>query len=372
MSIIQALNKNNDISAIKDPYIKRALETSFSMLTIYDFIKYTNYPIDNFFDNLNEEMPIYITKELIEWCGYSGSAEKQKQSFSKLLSNFEEGKDYWIYSNKEYEEYYNPIYSQGYIENSDNLDTSNRKICKYKYPHPDEFVGKNKTKHLVLTTDCFKMIMMMLTTPKAHTIRLYFLGTDKLVKIYVKYQLCYQSNQVVIKDKKIDELIEQMKRIADSNEDIKEGMDNVLEELDTANQKNDEQRDEIHKIAVKLDVATDERAPKTKSITKHGKFMLLTLNAPESEWSHYVIRAQRAAANAALNRMVDKFPDLTIDTHIEYQPNAINLFNLIKEKLRNKEKKIECSGNYIKLLDGYDHGKFLADIRKMDSAKKQV
>lgn len=185
-------------------YIKQVFDNnigSLSMLTIQEFIQKSNFPIDsfmvdNFFDNLNNDIPIYVTNELIEWCGYSGKLSHQKESFNKLLSNFDEGKDYWIYSNKEYREYYDKSMSVLTDIESIQIDQS-----KYNYPHPDIFIGKNKTKHLVLTIQCFKMVLMMLNTTKSHSIRLYYISLEKLIKTYAKYQLYYEKNMRLITER---------------------------------------------------------------------------------------------------------------------------------------------------------------------------
>ncbi len=57
-------------------------------MTLKEFIKVTNYPIDpfivdNFFNNLNDDIPIYVTNGLIEWFGFNG------KEFNRILENFE-------------------------------------------------------------------------------------------------------------------------------------------------------------------------------------------------------------------------------------------------------------------------------------------
>ncbi len=187
MNIITKTNTSDldlGLDSIECPYIKRVFENytestnNITLLTIQEFIHKSKYPIDNFmvdnfFVNLNDNTAIhsiYVTNELIEWCGFNSNVmKKQKEMFNRLLSFFEETKDYWIYSNKEYYEYFksNP---------------------KPNYPHPDTFIGKNKTKHIVLTVQCFKMILMMLTTKRAPAIRLHYVQIEKLMIIYMQYQ----------------------------------------------------------------------------------------------------------------------------------------------------------------------------------------
>lgn len=181
MNTILCKELNIDIDNIKCQYIKKIFNESnmisnIDMLSIQDFIRKSEFPIDNFmvdkfFNNLNDEIPIYITNELIEWCGFnSQDFRHQKRDFNRLLDSFEENKDYWVYSNKDYIQFY--------------------KDSNYKhiYPHPDQFIGKNKTKHLILSIDCFKIILLRLNTSKSNIIKQQYIQIEKLFHIYMKYQ----------------------------------------------------------------------------------------------------------------------------------------------------------------------------------------
>jgi Protein of unknown function (DUF3627)/MSV199 domain len=83
-------------------------------------------------------------------------------------------------------------------------------------------------------------------------------------------------------------------------------------------------------------------------------------------WDYYVIRAQKNSATRAYKSRLE----VVID--IEYQPNAINLFNHIKESLRNERKVVRITGNYIKLLKNYSHENFHEDVKQIDNEKKDV
>jgi hypothetical protein len=149
------------------------------LLTIREFIEITKFSIDgfmldNFFHNLNDDIPVYVTNELIEWCGFGGAVfKKQKEAFSKLLKNFKESIDYWSYTNKEYSKYYEKVNSRN------------------SYPHPDNFIGKNKTNHLILTVRCFKLVMLSLGTNVAGTIKEHYIQMESLVHVYMRYQCIF-------------------------------------------------------------------------------------------------------------------------------------------------------------------------------------
>ena len=103
------------LNSITNPYLKKVFEVpanNVKMLSINEFIRLSEYPIDNFmvdrfFNNLNDDIPMYVDDGLIEWCGFSGELRTQKSYFQKILKKkFEKGVDYWVFSNKEYQQYY--------------------------------------------------------------------------------------------------------------------------------------------------------------------------------------------------------------------------------------------------------------------------
>ncbi len=122
----------------------------------------------------------------------------------------------------------------------------------------------------------------------------------------------------------------------------------------------------------KLDRATDERAPRPRLNSKHGRFMLIKLNSPVSPWHFYVIRAQRDSAAKSVSNILEKYTKATVLLKIEYQPNAVNLFNLIKEELRTQRKVILVCGNYVKLTPHYCEEQFVTDIERINELKKEV
>jgi hypothetical protein len=166
-------------------YIAKALESP-EMLTVVDFIRETAYPIDTFmidrfWNTINDEQLIYVDDELIKWMGYSCEESwKRKQSFMKLLKDATEGRDYYHYSNDEYDRFLK--YPTGYV----NI-------------YPPSCVGHNvvKTKHLLLTPDTLRTTMMKVNTSRGDKVRKYYIGLEKIFKIYVKYQFEYKSRETL-------------------------------------------------------------------------------------------------------------------------------------------------------------------------------
>jgi hypothetical protein len=355
-----------DLDKIECPYIKKAFSScidNLTMLTVQEFIQKSNFPIDNFmvdnfFNNLNNDVPIYITNELIEWCGFNAKEFRfKKREFDRMLEQFDEGKDYWVYSNREYIQHYEHSMCQ-----DRNIENDQTGQSKYNYPHPDKFVGKNKTKHLILTVQCFKMALMMLNTAKAHSIRLYYISLEQLIKTYAKYQMynLMNKNQILeIADKEhrnnVKRLENTLLRMEGTISEMKETIELTQETLDEVNDK--------------FERATDERAPRTCDTTKHESFALLKLNKPDFQWIYYVLRCQSSVLKRSVRKMRVKFPQHSILLEISYQPNSKNLFNLVKENLGNQ---IVVKNNYVKLVDGYAELQFLQNIRDLNDAKKEV
>jgi phage anti-repressor protein len=356
----------NSLANISNTFIKKAFDGNMSieMLTINEFIKKTEFPIDTFmvdkfYHNLNDDMNIYITDEIIAWCGYSGETRTQKMRFNEILSKFERNVDYWIYEgNRAYETYYNSMYGIKYIENEISINLSTKThLDKFNYPHPDTFKGKNKTNHIITTVDCFREIMMMLTTKKAKSIRQYYICLEKLIKIYGQYQYYHQQHRLEILSAQHSELLRKM--------------DEQTDRLDTIITEQANQADVLDDMSDKLDRATEERAPKTVSTKKHEKFLLLRTN--EDNNRYYAIRANTANSGRSYDNIMIKHPNAVIILSFEQQPNAKNLFHHISEILgKTGTKQLSICGNYIRLTRNYTEAMMLADITDIEARKKDL
>ena len=156
-------------------------------LTIGEYIKETNYDIDKFiidkfWNQMNDDMDIYMDNETLKWMGYDCKRIRDnKKYFNKLLQNFEEGKDYYIYNNTEYD---NKCYRD--------LDIA----IKKNYPEPETKRGNVNSRHTLIKPDTFREIMMMLKTKKAKDVRKYYLALENLIKQYSKYQTEFKGDQL--------------------------------------------------------------------------------------------------------------------------------------------------------------------------------
>ena len=166
------------------------------LMTVMEWVAATNYPIDRlyldkFWYSLQEGQLIYVDDALVRWMGYeSAQRRERKREFIKLLT-FAGAKpeaDYYEFSNNEYTTFL-----------SDHEKTRKKSMPLIGdmefYPPVDQSNGKNPTKHLLLTPDCLRGVMMRLNTAKAGQIRAYYIALEKLFRAYVIYQNNYRTEE---------------------------------------------------------------------------------------------------------------------------------------------------------------------------------
>ncbi len=157
-------------------YIELALEMSTELLTAEEFIMIVGYPIDmymidHFYNAMEDNQLIYIGDEFIQWMGYqAANAYSRKMTFMKLLR---EG-TYRHMDNDEYE-----TFRQSFA-----LPIGNANI----YPEIDAAQRRSHAKHLLLTPDGLRNVMMQVGTIEGDRVRAYYIALEKLFKIYTKYQ----------------------------------------------------------------------------------------------------------------------------------------------------------------------------------------
>lgn len=168
-----------------------------SLLSVKDILKEMNYNyndlyIDKFWDNIKNDKWIYIDNTMLIWMGYNNSDNRDnKKIYTKLLeNNFEENIDFKLINNKEF--------NNTYVDISIHIET--RDINTH-----------NKTKHLIVSTDCFKQSLMLLRTTKSKEIKKYYIELEKIFKFYLEYQNQYQQKLLKNKDDELQNEINTQK-----------------------------------------------------------------------------------------------------------------------------------------------------------------
>jgi phage anti-repressor protein len=138
-------------------------------LSVVDFIQERGYDIDNlyidrFWSSISDEQWLYVSNELLLWMGYTADRSRQaKEQYLKLVTkHFKVHDDYKQLKASEIDSFY--------VVPRHDIETSNH----------------NKTKHLLVSPDCFKGSLMMMKTEKAHEIRMYYISL-----------VCYRSIELV-------------------------------------------------------------------------------------------------------------------------------------------------------------------------------
>jgi hypothetical protein len=312
-----------------------------TMLTLNQFITHTEFKVDaysmnKFFYNLDNEIPIYADKSVIEWFGYKGPFLKQKENIKKLLkNNFAEYENiYWFdYTNEEYENYYNKN-SVSFVR-----DTENSPDKSDIYPNPTEFKanGMAKTKHLIIHPMIFKHIVLMADTQKSMEIRDYYITLEDLIKKFTQYQS--EANKIENKS---------LKQLLQDNNILINRMDNKLEVMDS---KLDKSRNKLDIIVNKLEEVCIRAIPKDiPNAEKTQVWILRDTSAGPNEFNLYFIRTQLKYMNNKILKLKKKYGEEIVSTYKIEQPNAILFWSSIKKKYSlNIEKCIDS--NWFRLTD---------------------
>ena len=189
-----------------------------------------------------------------------------------------------------------------------------------------------------------------------------------------KVDLLIQSNEETTKAN--EKLIKMNEEILKSNEELKQlmnisndNLNDIKDELVYANDTLDETKEELQltndnlsTVAKKLNIAVVDRVVNTKKKSTI-EYMVIMKNET-TEYKYYVIRGQQRYINK-------KKEDL--EGYIELKsfkcvPNSTILFNLIKERLKNK---IICCGNRLN-LNNINENEFLNDIDSIYLERKEI
>lgn len=186
-----------------------------------------------------------LTISLIEVFGYKGPIKKQKEQILNLIGKY--AIHIAHFSNDEYTNFTGHL--RRARNNNSSLPSSTPDLSSY-YPEITKAQLKSRPKHVLIMPDDLKKLWLVVNTENGNRIREYVIALEKLIKLYMAYQSEYKSKQILLKDKKLDELIvkvdtqsKQMEELLGINTEMKETLDDMYGRLVDSN---------------------EERAPRTK------------------------------------------------------------------------------------------------------------
>lgn len=112
----------------------------------------------------------------------------------------------------------------------------------------------------------------------------------------------------------------------------------------------------------KYEKLEEDISPKTKDVLKRHMFILTEIS---DTYPLYAMRCQRKSKAKQIKRLKRKYPNSKVIFERSYDPNAINLFNRVKEKIPY----IITFCNKIKLMDGYALENFVKDLDQVANVK---
>ncbi|KMQ81896.1 hypothetical protein RF55_24833 [Lasius niger] len=182
---------------------------------------------------------------------------------------------------------------------------------------------------------------------------------EKMVQLTLE-----KTEELKVKDDKIDELKEIMLRLEKSREQDRQTMkrqEQYMRSLGISLEEVKDQNEELldktinlecdnKEVKRKLGIAVEDRAPLPVDKKKQERFVLMKRNDPDF-LPYYTIRAQNAYTTRKLKIERLHFPNLEILQDFKAQPNSKTLYVRIKDELR--EKGVVFDGNNID-LEGSD------------------
>jgi hypothetical protein len=199
---------------------------------------------------------------------------------------------------------------------------------------------------------------------------------NKIIKLEQKLDTIISNNNLTLEELKKSNIkndltLEELKKSNKENTEIKTileknqiKLDKTYNKLVGAYEKIQDIEDKLEDTNYKLDIATDDRVVKLKDISTLEYVIILKTDDLEEKYKYYCIRCQKRSIT---QRLAEKINYSEIK-RIGYTPNSINLYNRIKEDLKDK---LDRKCNRFNLKDITEE-KFLRKIDKINNQKKNI
>jgi MSV199 domain len=151
-------------------------------LTVAEFIVERGYEIDQmyvdkFWSSISDDKWIYVDSEMLEWIGYSELGMKQRY-VQLLKNNFSLGDDY------------------KHLTASDMKKLAQSQVEYVELPV--DFNQHNKTRHLIVSPDCFSGSLVLSQAAKAKQVWSQYVTLSKIFREHLKYNIA-TNEQTLIK-----------------------------------------------------------------------------------------------------------------------------------------------------------------------------
>jgi hypothetical protein len=345
-----------------NPKINKALNQSFKLLDILEFIKVTKFKLnmtmfDYFWQVVVGNTRVHLSPRVLEWFGYDGELREQKKAFLKMLKR-------------------NSIFFNELTQKDKEIEL---------YPTIKEelqLIPSNVTnsKFLIMEPDDLKMAIMQLKTKNGHIIRQYYIDLEKLLKMYVEYTLYFNHREAQRKITSLEQSMANMdlrnqrlekyvRSLGVSLEEVKDQNEELLEKNEELLDNNKGLNKEVRKVQRKLGIAVEDRAPLPDDKKKQERFVLIKRNDPDY-LPYYTIRAQSDYTSRRLRSQKALFPEMEILLDFKSNPNSKTLYVRIKDNL--KARGVTFEGNNIDLNEAITEEEFVDEMMTINDQKYDV
>ncbi|HSA76086.1 MAG TPA: KilA-N domain-containing protein [Nitrosarchaeum sp.] len=190
-----------------------------------------------------------------------------------------------------------------------------------------------------------------------------------------EYKKTIMEKEIMIKKKedkinsleyKLEVLLERSAKAEEAHNKILAKNKKMSKKINNLTNQNDELLEKNDVVIDKLDTICDDRVVRPKS--SDDTHSLVVLKSDSEEYPYHAIRRLRKAVDSAIRRYQLTHEDSEVILHINYTPNAINLFSRIKSKL-SEDKKLKYKGNDITLRKNYTEEEFISDLRSIHNER---
>jgi hypothetical protein len=180
------------------------------------------------------------------------------------------------------------------------------------------------------------------------------------------------------KDDKIDELMKKVDKQSEEMEKQSAKIDKLLgknkkmsKKLTIIKEQNEDISEQNEDLLQKVDTIVEDRVVKMP-LPKHNPVFVVMKNPSKTKKDktrYYAIRTKRMNVKRAINNYLETNEKATELLRIEYSPNSINLWDRVKERLREHIRTVGCT---LTLKSGYTEEHLLKDITDINEEKYDV